>query len=86
MSAHTPGNWYALYGAVISDKLNDYGNFVITACQRELTDQDKANLRLIAAAPELLALVRAYSTTYPLDEYADRAAEIIAKAQGGDHV
>jgi hypothetical protein len=37
---------------------------------------------LHAAAPELLALVRAYATTYPLDVYQDKALALIAKAEG----
>ena len=41
-----------------------------------------ANARLIAAAPELLALIRSYATTYPLDEYHDKATAAIAKATG----
>ena len=42
----------------------------------------EANARLIAAAPELLAIGRAYATTYPLDEYADVATALIAKVNG----
>lgn len=35
-------------------------------------------------APELLALVRAYATTYPLDGYQDTAQALIARAEGGE--
>lgn len=53
MSAHTPGPWIAT-GRVISG-----GNpeFLIceTTCGRSLRDEDLANARLIAAAPDLLA-------------------------------
>lgn len=50
----TPGPWKALDGAILSETLNHYGNFVVCDCRRELTPQDVANLRLIAAAPDLL--------------------------------
>jgi hypothetical protein len=53
-ATHTPGPWSVLDGAIVSEKLNDYGNFIVCAIQRELTEQDRANLSLIASAPELL--------------------------------
>jgi len=37
---------------------------------------------LHAATKNLLALVRSYVTTYPLDDYADHAHELIARATG----
>ena len=40
-------------------------------------DKAKEVAALIAAAPELLALVRAYRTTYPLDVYTDKADTLI---------
>jgi len=46
-------------------------------------ERDK-NARLIASAPELLALVRSYHNTYPLDEYSDFAYKLISKAEGRD--
>lgn len=58
MSEHTKGKWKVLDGAIISDHLNEYGNFHIVdlperpeGCEN---DEDKANANLIAAAPELL--------------------------------
>ena len=51
---HTPGPWNDLGDCTIcSTKINKYGNFIITQCQRENTEEDKANAKLIAAAPEL---------------------------------
>lgn len=44
-------------------------------------EEQIANARLIAAAPDLLALVRAYRNTYPLDVYADKAEAAIARAE-----
>lgn len=52
---HTAGPWEVSDGAVLSKGLNQYGNWIIASCQRERTEEDEANLRLIAAAPELLA-------------------------------
>jgi hypothetical protein len=45
-------------------------------------EKGMANARLIACAPELYALVRAYATTYPLDEYQDVARALLAKVEG----
>jgi hypothetical protein len=54
MIQHSPGKWYVSDGAVLSDTINQYGNFIVVDCQRERTPEDEANLQLIAAAPELL--------------------------------
>lgn len=54
---HTPGPWQILDGAILCDKVNQYGNFHIASFSRgdeQITDEDKANAKLIAAAPELL--------------------------------
>jgi hypothetical protein len=80
---HTPGPWTAhdddgtgTLPCVLSDKVNAGGNFYVAQCN---VFEDA---RLIAAAPELLALVRSYAMTYPLDEYQDKARAAIAKATG----
>ena len=58
---HTPGPWRVLDGAILSRKLNDYGNYLVASLDREETAQDKANLALIAAAPELMAALKKYA-------------------------
>jgi hypothetical protein len=80
---HTPGPWTAhdddgtgTLPCVLSDKVNAGGNFYVAQCN---VFEDA---RLIAAAPDLLALVRSYAMTYPLDEYQDKARAAIAKATG----
>jgi len=52
------GPWTVCDGAILSEKLNAYGNWIICGLDRARTDEDEANLRLIAAAPELLAACR----------------------------
>ena len=52
-TAHTPGPWAICDEQIWSSEINDY-----VCCIRrfgELTAQDEANARLIAAAPDLLA-------------------------------
>jgi hypothetical protein len=54
------------------------------ACGEVGTDEAKANARLIAAAPEMLAALQ--SLTHPMasDEDLQNALAIIAKVKGGD--
>ena len=52
---HTEGKWRVLDGAILSGKINKYGNWIIAGLDRVRTEEDEANLRLMAAAPELLA-------------------------------
>jgi hypothetical protein len=52
---HTPAPWKTLDGAIVSDAINDYGNFIVADIRRERTTQDEANLHLIAAAPDMLS-------------------------------
>ena len=60
-SKHTPGPWKVLDGAILCEHVNAYGNFHIASYHRgdePLTDEDHANARLIAAAPETTAGLR----------------------------
>lgn len=57
----TPGPWQANDKSVVSEKINDYGNFIVFSIERELTPQDEANLRLIAATPDLLKILKEVS-------------------------
>ena len=86
---HTPGPWRSReLGSEGARIFPDYGDIrergkTIADVRGRDTLTDFANARLIAAAPELLALIRSYATTYPLDEYHDKATAAIAKATGG---
>ena len=51
--------WRVMDGAILSDKINDYGNFIVVSCERERTKQDEDNLNLIAMAPKLLESLKA---------------------------
>lgn len=97
MSKHTPGPWVAKYrevfaaetGLQIKDavKYSEYrlGKFAY----KEALEQEIANARLIAAAPDILAaleqIVRAVDRmpgNNPLEGLADNARAAIAKAKG----
>ena len=70
---------------IITDEVGAFGNFIVADITRNgdpCTDEDKANARLIAAAPELLEVVRAYVNHEPVEMCA--FAEALAKAEGGD--
>lgn len=55
---HSPGPWKVMDGAIQCETINDYGNFIVASCDRERTPQDEANLRLAAAAPDLLSAIK----------------------------
>ena len=94
MSKHTPGPWRASELGVLSDKLTSYGNWYVCSLIDPDNEEHKANARLIAAAPELLAAckkaleaIRWWEGEHPCcngstgeQEAAIRAA--IAKAEG----
>lgn len=99
-SAHTPGPWhyerpYGEPGHYISGP-NTGLIAKLYEPDAHLFNVDKpvsieANARLIAAAPELLAVVRSFAATYGSLPFADRfrfaataeqAADAIAKAEG----
>lgn len=97
MSKHTPKPWYAVRDPSHFHSLST----VVGGSNQELVvqvggnapiEEQEANARLIAAAPDLYAIVRAeYDAhdgfkTLPLGYPADRASAIvaaIAKAEGG---
>lgn len=61
MEKHTKGPWEVLDGAILCENVNQYGNFFIASVSRgdnSMTEEDKANARLIAAAPDLLTACR----------------------------
>jgi hypothetical protein len=91
---HAEGPWmYATGedwdGAHVTDKhgrivADCQGCDIPGACGEVGTDEAKANARLIAAAPEMLAALQ--SLTHPMasDEDLSHALAVIAKAKGGD--
>ncbi len=80
---HTPGPWHlgkragnpAIYGKDGTE---------IAEILQGLTPEWRANARLIAAAPEMLAALQ--SLTHPMasDEDLQNALAVIAKAKGGE--
>lgn len=46
---HTKELWDVIDGAIITEILNDYGNYVVVEIKRELTAQDQDNLERIVA-------------------------------------
>jgi len=60
-SKHTPGPWMAAEMGVIANGLTTHGNFYVCSLIDPNNEEDKANARLIAAAPDMLeALKLAY--------------------------
>lgn len=87
MSAHTPGPWIVTGGERLKYVEARIGNGMlqeVASCMLCEKGDLKANARLIAAAPELLAaLIEANKDTQLHDEHSGRWADLIAKA-GGD--
>jgi hypothetical protein len=90
---HTPGPWKTSCKAIQCESLNKYGNWILATCEREGNEEeDAANLRLMAAAPDLLdALQRltdwAREHTSPIDNNSPHqllinAVLVIQKATG----
>ena len=93
---HTPGPWAAVEHGVICEKCTSHGNFYVCGLIDPDNDEDKANARLIAAAPELLEALKSVleigaggvierretgkPTWHALDEVANIARNAIAKA------
>lgn len=84
MSKHTPGPWIAT-GTTVSEQASyGTGNRVVAECGQSTNGEtDLANARLIAAAPELLEILkticRANEFSLAMRVQAEKA---IAKAEG----
>ncbi len=86
MSKHTPGPWEETYGKKI------YANGRVVAevmtHEREHEDEDSANARLIAAAPEMLAAIQCalkdLGTGFDGMPSVGMCRAAIAKATGGE--
>lgn len=72
MSKHTPGPWALKYGTQIFSAADPHIN-VATANRFSSLEAQQANARLIAAAPELLAMVESLRG-YLTDGYEDEDA------------
>lgn len=89
MSSHTPGPW-------IVEPINDGQTYQITTTDRtgfaviaetpiDGTGRDAVNARLLAAAPAMLAQLRADADSWELEGFPDNAArvrEVIRQATG----
>lgn len=88
MSKHTKGPW----GIRITETgpwsvFNADGNWIAVTTRKQWKDEDKANARLIAAAPDLLEALEYMVNVCPAidpdgEEAHNRAADAIAKAKG----
>lgn len=88
MSKHTPGPWYIDAKTIMVIRASD-SLIAMTAGlpDDELTQQELANARLIAAAPDLLAALEAMVIRYgwghnEADPEMKHARAVIAKATG----
>jgi hypothetical protein len=89
---HTPGPWKTLKDhdreTVVSEKVNKYGNFIVTIVTRgdnEMTNEDRDNALLIAAAPELLTALEkllGFAKMGGAVEALEQAHTAIRKAKG----
>lgn len=94
MSEHTPGPWLVrskriagLEGlpAAVTQGTAPYTavcQFNWVMYQRRTTEEYEANARLIAAAPDLLALLEEAYDALPHGDLATRIAVLLAKAKG----
>lgn len=82
---HTPGPWEATEIGVIAPTITSHSNFYVAALIDPDNAEDKANARLIAAEPDLLAACKAALPALREIE-ADAEATVlaaIARAEGG---
>lgn len=84
MSGHTPGPWAYQEGAdAYTHIVRASGNRFICQLSQDRSGTAEANCRLIAAAPDMLALVvEALETAAPGTGFQARCREAIAKATG----
>ena len=84
-AAFTPGHWEAVEMGVISDKITSHGNFYVCAVVDATNQEDIANARLIACAPEMLAMLEESTqgmTQAHFHDFEKRLHALIAKAKG----
>ena len=85
---HTPGPWRVTQerNATVPGHTNigagDYGSIASTSYRRPSLEENEANARLIAAAPELLALLVEWPVNMPASEWNawhDRRRALLAR-------
>ncbi len=68
---HTKGPWKACEHGVIADTITSHGNFYVASAIDPENAEDKANMLLLAAAPDLLAACEAsivlIKNTWPME-------------------
>lgn len=79
MSTHTPGPWYADYDGATYSVLNSADDGALLVCDHI---GNKADVRLIIAAPEMLAALQWIAEHYPASKAGQCAMDAIAKAEG----
>jgi hypothetical protein len=78
--SHTPGPWHFRDGSgLVRD---DHKNVIADVWQDYGSDTSRANLRLVTAAPDLLAALRFIANDCPIKQHADIARAAIEKAEG----
>lgn len=88
MSQHTPGLWtaYLQKNAAAPRRTvvgaGDYGAICATAGFRPHPEENEANALLIAAAPEMLTLIREIAGGYASGETMNAARALLAKIEG----
>lgn len=92
MTAHTPGPWCVIahggYLHISTDSPNPWPIVDVKSAQTELDDEERANARLIASAPELLGALEEVMSSDPdmpsHEATMDAAEAAIAKAKGSN--
>jgi len=97
MSKHTPGPWkVSIFGDIETEKTDEYGIAIRRiaydeGCLGGGNEEDQANARLIAAAPELLEACKAVVkwaevfgpiTSENIEPFIQQCGAAIAKAEG----
>lgn len=81
-TANTPSPWTASETGIFSEHLNSHGNFYVAALpfpSEEPSEQEKANLRLMAASPEMLKLLQGVDDIWGIsDARAEGAPDMLA--------
>lgn len=80
---HTPGPWEKVELGVISNKITTYGNYYVHATVDTENEELEANAKLIAAAPDMLALLQEWAGDEPGfngPDWHKRVQEAITKA------
>ena len=84
----TPGKLKVSLGALVCEKINKYGNWIVAVCQREPTDEDEANLERLALCwnthEQLLEACQQAAFAIPTTHAAFETVRAAIKAAGGE--